>query len=235
MNCLIIDDDKLVRVLFEKYLDKIEFVNSHKSFSSAVEAMPYLQQEGGAVDLIFLDIEMPEMTGVEFMKAFGDQMPQVIMVSSKERYAVNAFEFSVTDYLLKPVSFARFYKAIEKARGAAQVEIASDFQEFFIKRNSGLVRVKFDDIIWIEALENYIVINTYDKKFTAHHTLKAIVEKLPKGRFFRIHRSYVVNGGKIEMISANRIEVQTEKERVELPLGKSYRDDLLNGINVLSK
>ncbi|TKG96382.1 response regulator transcription factor [Puteibacter caeruleilacunae] len=238
MNCLIIDDDKLSRLLLKKFIEKTSFIKKVKSYSSALEAIQEMDDMTEKVDLIFLDIEMPEMTGVEFMRMLKEDHPQIIVVSSKEKYAIDAFEFDVTDYLLKPVTFARFYKAVEKAahkKQLAKIETNGNNDEFFIKKNNNLVRVKYDDIIWIEALENYIVINTYSEKFTVHHTLKAIVDKLPVGKFFRIHRSYVANASCINMISTTSVEVEYEDGKVSLPLGKSFRDKLLDGINVLSK
>ncbi|MCL3778976.1 response regulator transcription factor [Prolixibacteraceae bacterium JC049] len=238
MNCLIIDDDKLSRSLIEKCIKKTSFIRTYKSFSSAVDAINHIQKSDEIIDLIFLDIEMPEMTGVEFLKVLQDQTPQIIFVSGKEDYALEAFELDVTDYLLKPINLTRFYKAVEKAwkkNRSAKIEITDDYDEFFIKKNNNLVRVRYSDIIWVEALENYITINTFNEKYTIHHTLKAIVDKLPPGKFFRIHRSYVVNASKINMISSNSVEVETDEGKMALPLGKSFRDKLLNGINVLSK
>lgn len=238
MNCLIIDDDKLSRSIIEKCIEKTSFIKKHQSFPSAVQAINYLQETDETVDLIFLDIEMPEMSGLDFLHILQGQTPQIIFVSGREDYALEAFELNVTDYLLKPISFPRFYKAVEKAwkkNRAAKIEETDNYEEFYIKNNNNLVKVRYSDIIWVEALENYITINTFDEKYTIHHTLKAIVDKLPAGKFFRIHRSYVINASKINLISSNSVEVETSEGKTTLPLGKSFREKLLNGINVLSK
>lgn len=237
MNCLIIDDDKMSRLLIERFIEKTTFISNFKSFSSAVDAIKYIENSNNKIDLIFLDVEMPEMTGVEFLQVLKGELPPIIIISSKEKYALEAFNLDVTDYLLKPVVFKRFYQAVEKVWNMTnRDELSHNFQEFFIKKNTNLVRVKYSDILWIEALENYIVVNTATEKFTVHHTLKAIVDKMPPGQFYRIHRSYVVNINAISLISATDVKIPTaDKQIVSLPLGKSFREKLIKGINVLSK
>ena len=235
MNCVIIDDDKLSRKLIESFIEKTEFLKHVASFSNAVEAINS-DKIKESIDLIFLDVEMPEMTGVEFLQSLQSK-PQIIFISSQEKYALQAFEYDVTDYLLKPITYSRFYKAVNKAN--SRVRRKEDFieerNEIFIKNNSSLIRLKYDDIIWIEALENYVVVNTYHDKYTIHFTMKAISEKMPSTKFVRVHRSYIVNLNKIEMLEDNSVVVDTETGQKNIPIGKSYKDNLMRDINLMTK
>jgi DNA-binding LytR/AlgR family response regulator len=238
MNCVIIDDDTLSRKLLEKFVEKTDFLENYTSFPGAIEAINYLRNDENEVDLVFLDIEMPEMNGVEFMQALGKHPVQIIVVSSKEKYALDAIEYDVTDYLLKPVTYVRFLKAAEKAYARMKQEmmpVSNSKEDFFIRSNASLIRLKYDDVIWIESLENYILVNTFDEKYTIHFTMKAISDQFRPPQFFRIHRSVIVNREKIEAIKTNSIEVRTNEGVISLPVGKSYRDMLLSEINILSR
>ena len=177
------------------------------------------------------------MTGIEFLESLQER-PQVIIISSKEKYAVEAFNYEVTDYLVKPITYARFYKAIERVRKRAQVKDGLDKMgkdEIFIKKNSTLVRLKYDDILWIEALENYVIFNTFDDKYTIHFTMKAIEQKLPTRKFTRVHRSFIVNTSRIEVIEDNSVILRTEDSSKTIPIGKSYKDKLMKDINLIIK
>jgi len=238
MNCIIIDDDKLSRTLLEKFVERTDYIDQYYSFPGAIEAINFIKKEEHDIDLIFLDIEMPDMNGVEFMQSLGDHPVQIIVVSSKEKYALDAIEYNVTDYLLKPVTYFRFLKATEKALSKLREEMlpaSNSKNDFFIRNNANLIRLCYDDVVWIEALENYIIVHTYDEKFTIHFTMKSVMDQLPVSKFFRIHRSYIVNRSRIEVITANTIEVKTKEGRESLPIGKSYRELLLQDINLLSK
>lgn len=235
MNCIIIDDDKLSRRVIEEYINKTGNISLNGSFSAAVDAINYLKQH--EVDLIFLDIEMPEMTGIDFLNTLKTT-PQIIIISSKGKYAINAFEYDVIDYLLKPVSYARFYKAVDKAIGRNQRDgnlgsVGKD--EIFIKKNSSLVRLKYNDILWIEALENYVIFNTFNDKYTIHYTMKAAEQKLPSNKFTRVHRSYIVNTNSIRQIEDNAIIIKTIDGNKSIPIGKSYRNRLMNDLNLIIK
>lgn len=238
MNCLIIDDDKLSRKLLEKFVEKTELLDQYYSFPGAIEAINFIRKDEEKIDVIFLDIEMPDMNGVEFMQSLGDHPIQIIVVSSKEKYALDAIEYDVTDYLLKPVSYVRFLKATEKALNKLRDEMlpaSNSKDDFFIRNNATLKRLRYDEVIWIEALENYIVVYTFYDKYTIHFTMKAVMDQLPSDKFFRVHRSFIVNRSKIELIKTNNIEVMTKDGKQELPIGKSYREMLLKDINLLSK
>lgn len=235
MNCIIIDDDKLSRRIIEEFIHKTEFLNLVNAYSNAVEAINFLKS-GEDIDLIFLDIEMPEMTGIDFLNTLNNP-PQVIIASSKGEYALDAFEYDVTDYLLKPISYSRFFKAVDKAYNRGnKVKIDSlGKDEIFIKRNSTLVRLNFDNILWVEALENYVIFNTYDDKFTIHFTMKAIEQKLPTSKFVRVHRSYIVNITSINVIEDNAIIIEVEEGKKAIPIGKSYKEKLMKDLNLIFK
>jgi DNA-binding LytR/AlgR family response regulator len=212
MNCIIVDDDKLSIKIIEEFVIRTEGLTLLGTFSSAVDAVNMLNQSNvNPVHLIFLDIEMPEMSGIEFLKALN-VIPQVIIYSSEEKYALECYEYDVTDYLLKPVQYGRFIKALTRARERfdKKENPVKQSTEIFIKNNSSLVRVKFEDILWIEALENYVVVNTFKEKYTIHFTMKSIADKMPSDRFMRIHRSFIVNFSKINVIEDNSVVVKTE-------------------------
>ena len=201
--------------------------NGYETYRKAMEVRP---------DLILLDWEMPEMSGIEFLESL-DIIPQVIIYSSQEKYALESYEYDVTDYLLKPVHFGRFIKAVNRARERYEKKESpvKESTEIFIKNNGSLVRIKYDDILWIEALENYVVLNTFSEKYTIHFTMKAISDKMPTDKFMRIHRSFIVNFSKIKVIEDNSVVIMTENGSKVIPIGKSYRDKLMNDINLISK
>ncbi len=232
MNCIIIDDDKLSRRIIEEFIKKTESINLAGSFNNASEAINFMRN-GELVDLIFLDIEMPEMTGIEFLGSLST-IPQVVIISSKEKYALNAFDYDVTDYILKPVSYPRFVKALDKCIDRYNKENTPNGRDcIFVKRNFSLIKLKFDDILWIEALENYVSFYTYNDKFTVHFTLKAIEKKLSPKVFLRVHRSYIVNINAIDIIEDNSIAVKNSEGVRIIPIGKSYKEKLLIDINSL--
>ena len=236
MNCIIIDDDKLSRRIVEEFVTKTESLDLVASFETAVEAIAMLKSADIEIQLIFLDIEMPEMSGIDFLDTLKN-LPQIIIISSKEKYALNAFEYDVTDYLLKPISYSRFYKAVDKAiaRSSKNRIDSVGKDEIFIKKNSSLVRLKYDDILWVEALENYVIFNTYTDKYTIHFTMKAIEQKLPTAKFTRVHRSFIVNTSSINIIEDNAIIIKTEGGNRTIPIGKSYKDKLMGDINLMIK
>ncbi len=236
MKCIVIEDDRVVRLLIKKYAEKIDNLEFVGEYSSAVEALNE-QKVIDDIDLIFLDVEMPHMTGVEFLDTLK-KPPLIIIISSQGKYAVDAIEYDVTDYVLKPISFPRFHKAVEKAyrrfKQNQQQNVKSD--GIFIKSStSSLVKVKYDDILWIEALENYVTINTMTNKHTIHFTMKAIIEELPTKIFARVHRSYIVNLSKINIIEDNAIIMKTKLETKVIPITQTYKEHLMNSINIISR
>jgi len=188
------------------------------------------------IDLVLLDIQMPEMDGFDFIVSL-DYPPNIIIVSSAEEYALQAFDFNVVDYILKPVSYGRFCKAIDKTIRYYLHKEAGNIgdEEIFIKKSSSLVKLKLKDIIYIEALENYVTLTTSDDRFTIHFTMKAIENQLPSGIFIRVHRSYIINKSMIQAIKENSLDLMIGDTMKSIPVGKSFRDTLLNDINVMAR
>ncbi len=235
MNCIIVDDDKLTCKVLEGFVNKFTSLNLAGCFSDSVEARNILTSRND-IDLIILDIEMPEMDGFDFITSL-DFPPNIIIVSSAEEYALKAFDFNVVDYLLKPVTYGRFCKAIDKTIKYfdRKEAVNTGDEEIFIKKGSSLVKLKLRDIIYIEALENYVTLNTNDDKFTIHFTMKAIESQLPSGVFIRVHRSYIINKSMIQTIKENSLDLNIGGKLKSIPVGKSFRDSLLNDINVMAR
>jgi DNA-binding LytR/AlgR family response regulator len=232
---MIIDDDTLSRRIIEEFIQKTDGLELVYSSGDPVKGINLLQKHDD-INLIFLDIEMPEMTGIELLNTLKNP-PQIIIVSSKGKYAVDSYDYDVTDYLLKPVDYGRFYRAVAKAfkryDQMKSEQLGKD--EIFIKKNATLVKLKYDDILWVEALENYVIFNTFKEKFTIHFTMKAIEQKLPVNKFTRVHRSFIVNTSCINVIEDNAVIIKVEDGAKSIPIGKSYKDKLMRDINLIIK
>ncbi|NOZ34879.1 MAG: response regulator transcription factor [Chlorobi bacterium] len=235
MQCIIIDDDKVSRLVIEKYINKTDFLELTETFDNAVDAANFFNNKN-ITDLIFLDIEMPGMSGVEFLEIL-DNLPQIIVVSAKEKYAMQAIEYDVTDYLLKPVSYSRFLKAVTKSKTKYEEENETVSSEgIFIKSSSSsFVRLFYDDVLYIEAMENYVLIQTEKKKYTIHFTMKALFDKLPADKFIRVHRSFIINKDRIERIENNMIFIQSLDKNKSIPLSKSYKENFMKKLNIVNK
>lgn len=235
MNCIIVDDDQISCKILEGYVAKSSALNLVGTFNDSVEARNVITKRQD-IDLIILDIKMPEMDGFDFIMSL-DNPPNIILVTSAEEYALKAFDFNVIDFLLKPVSYGRFCKAIDKTiRYYSRKEsTGTGDEEIFIKKSSSLVKLKLKDIVFIEALENYVTLNTSDDRFTIHFTMKAIENQLPSGVFIRVHRSYIINKSMIQSIKENTLDLLVGDTVKSIPVGKSFRDTLLNDINVMAR
>jgi DNA-binding LytR/AlgR family response regulator len=235
MNCIIVDDDVLSCKIIEGYVSKFTTLSLIGTFSDSVTARNILTKRND-IELVFLDILMPEMNGFDFIGSL-DYPPNIIVISSAEEFAMKAFDFNVVDYLLKPVTYGRFCKAIDKTiRYFARKEVTnSGDEEIFIKKGSSLVKLKLREIIYIEALENYVTLNTNDDRFTIHFTMKAIENQLPSGVFIRVHRSFIINKSMIQTIKENSLDLHVGGSLKSIPVGKSFRDSLLNDINVMAR
>lgn len=235
MNCIIVDDDKLSCKMLEGYVNKYTSLNLVGVFNDPVSARNEMIRRKD-IDLVLLDIMMPEMDGFDFIGSL-DHPPHIIIVSGAEDFALKAFDFNVVDYLLKPITYARFCKAIDKAmKYFAPKELAhSADQEIFIKKGPSLVKLKIKDIVYVEALENYVTLNTNTDKFTIHFTMKAIENQLPSSVFIRVHRSFIINKSMIQAIKENSLDIIVGHTVRNIPVGKSFRDTLLNDINVMAR
>lgn len=228
MNCIIIDDDDASRNVLIQLIKQLDYLHLQTICKSPLEALPVLKT--GNIDLVFLDIEMPEMTGMELLKSV--EMPTTIITSTHKEYALDAFEYNIIDYLVKPVGLPRFIKAIEKVKqniASKQTNGEVDKEYFFIKKGSVLSKVPLKDILWIEALGDYITVNTHEKKYTIHLTLKAIENKLPAHKFIRVHRSFIVNMDNVGMVEDTTIYINNNP----IPLGALYKEAFTKELNTL--
>ena len=226
LNVSVIDDDNLSRRIFKKYIDQTNFLNFNKEYDSAVAALD--DDSINAVDLLILDVEMPNLNGLEFLER-AELKPQVIISSVNSNYAVQAFDFDVTDFLAKPVPYGRFLQSIYRAQRRYEVntENGLNSDHIYIKCNNGYTRIEFDDIIYIEAYSDYMNIHTVRERLTSLSTFKAIEERLPKNKFIRVHRSYIVHLDKINRFEDNMIRLG---EKV-IPVSRSCKENLLKHLN----
>ena len=232
MRCLVVDDDPLSRGAIEHYCDLSEHLQIVGVCESAVVALNLLNNT--KVDIIFLDVEMPEMSGLEMLDAMRSDTnhPYVVLVTAKKEYALDAFEYNVIDYLLKPVDYVRFLKAINKLLSQkAKDEISPDSidNEIFVKSDLKFVKIKFDKILYVEAMADYVIIHLEGSKHIIHSTMKGIDKKLYQENFVRVHRSYIVNMKKIESVENNAI-IMGEKH---VPIGASYKNEFMNQLRIL--
>lgn len=221
MKCIIVDDDAMARKAMEQMVNATDFLELKESFSSPVQAFQYLQ--ANPVDLLFLDIEMPEMTGLEMLENMRTQ-PSVIFTTGKKDYALDVFSHKAIDYLVKPIEYSKFLRAAIKARDLHKEinERQTVNWDFVLIRSEGVFyKIFYKNIIFIEALGDYIHIHTLDKKLILHTTMKTFEHKLPP-EFMRVHRSFIINTGYLQSIEDNTIAMQGHL----IPVGVSYREDL---------
>jgi DNA-binding LytR/AlgR family response regulator len=226
LNCVIIDDEPLARKGLREYIDDIEFLQLVGEFDHPLKAMDVLSTE--EVHLIFLDIHMPKLTGIEFLKSLAHP-PLIVFTTAYPQYAVDGFELNVLDYLVKPISFDRFLKAAMKAKEAASkgntISTAASRKEdyFFIKADNKLIKLFYQDIQFVEALQNYVTIHTTNKKYITYLTFKSIEESLPNEEFIKVHKSYLVAANKIESIEGNIIRIGQH----EIPISRNSKEEVL--------
>jgi DNA-binding LytR/AlgR family response regulator len=234
MKCIICANKSSCKIL-EEFVARSSSLNLVGTFNDSVSMQGEISKRQD-IDLIFLDAETPDVDTFNFINSF-DYRANIIIVSSDDKDAIKAFEFNIVDYLLKPLTYSRFCKAVDKAiRYYTNKEVSnSDANEIFIKKGSSLVKLKIKDIIYIEALENYIILNTANEKFTIHFTMKAIENQLPSEIFIRVHRSFIVNIGLIKTIKEDSLDLINGKEYRNIPIGHSFRDALLNRINIMAR
>lgn len=231
MKCLIVDDNTMARMAMKQLVKQVKDLELVQECADAMEAYNTINEK--QVDLLFLDIEMPGMSGLDLIRNLGNKKPLIIFTTAKKDYAVEAFELNVVDYLVKPVSHARFLQAIEKANEAYasnKQEVKVEDQAFvFVKDNGVLKRVNVDDILFLEAMGDYVKVHTSQKFHVLHSTLKAIEEKLPPSKFIRVHRSYITSINKIDSIQDGVIAIG----KSTIPVADTYRSALNKRINLL--
>lgn len=231
MNVLIVDDNKIARTTMKQLASQVKDMVVLDECDNAMEAYNLLQEL--PVNLVFLDIEMDGMTGLELTKNLGNKKPVIIFISSKKEYAVEAFELNVADYIVKPVTLSRFLQAVDRARELIQSitqEVKFDKEEFIFIRDSNIIRrLKLEDILFIEAMGDYVKVHTLQKFFAIHTTLKAVEDRLPASKFIRVHRSYIVALNKIDSMQDGALILNSKP----VPVADAYRAALNKKMNVL--
>lgn len=237
MNCLIIDDEAMARAIIAQRVSRHPEIEVLEEFSNAIQAIKYLNQN--QVDVIFLDIHMPDFTGFDFIQTIKNP-PKIILVTSDENFAITAFEYDcIIDYLIKPITEERFEKAIQKLKttkisNQASVSkndemLPSTKNEFYVNIDRRLIKIEFDAVNVIEAKGDYILIKTENKNYTVHSTLKKIEEKLPPDLFLKVHRSFIINTKKIIDIEDNSILIAKDV----IPVSRANRPELMKRLNLL--
>ncbi|MEN4760727.1 MULTISPECIES: LytTR family DNA-binding domain-containing protein [unclassified Chryseobacterium] len=230
MKALIVDDNDIARTTLAHLAKQIPNLTIVNQYTNAIDAYHHLLKE--QIDLVFLDIEMPEMTGIELTKTLSGKDTIIIFTSSKKEYALEAFELNIADYLLKPVMPARFLQAMSKAQAIIEsrkenIQISKD--EFLFVRDSNITRkLKLDDIFYAEAMGDYVKFYTKEKTFVIHGTMKAAEERLPKEDFIRVHRSYIISMNKIDTLQDGGIMINGKF----IPVADAYRKILNTRMNV---
>ncbi len=230
IKAIIVDDEPLALDVLETYIEKIPEIELVAKCENALEANEVLKSM--EVDLMFLDIQMPQLTGTEFLKTLTKQ-PKVIFTTAYPEFALEGFELNAVDYLLKPISFERFMTATNKVTSQIDSSSSNDTKAsfFFVKSNKKLMKILYEDILYIEGLKDYVIIRTNTGRIITLQTMKSLEAKLPSKLFKRIHRSYIVGIKKINAVMGNMVEIIEKGEAKHLPIGKIYRDELLDIVN----
>lgn len=236
-KCLIIDDEPLARDLMRSHIEKLENFEIVAECGDAMKALKELRNN--SIDLMFMDIQMPQITGIEFLKTLKNS-PKVIITTAYRQYAVDGFELDVVDYLLKPITFERFLKAVNKYyelstdesmnNGSAVIHHHSNGEEAFIyvKENKKVLKVHLNDILYLEGLSEYVQIYTENKKIVTKNSMTNMASKLPDTEFMRIHKSYIVSMSKIQAFTTSSVEIPGK----QLPIGRSYKNSVIEALQV---
>ena len=234
MNCIVVDDNKMARTALKKLIDQVDILVFKAECASPVEAFNYLQKE--TIDLVFLDVEMPGMSGIELVKNLNiEKRPVIILITAKTEYAVEAFELNVADYIVKPVTLPRLMTAVAKAKELVdskeqKIETNQKDKDYiFVRSNSVLAKIKINDIIYIQALGDYVNIFTANTRHTVHITLRGIEENLSAGKFYRLHRSYLIALDHIDKVEEGTAFIGKHP----VPIGEQFKKELLKKLNLI--
>ncbi len=227
IHCLIVDDDPIAINLVADFVEKTDSLELIYTGSDTKEATSIIAEHPNCI--LFLDVEMPDISGLELVKTLS-QKPEIIIISGKRDYALDAFDLSVTDFLLKPLEdYNRFLQAVQRAQKNLRENIEKEIDNIFVKIDSLLVNFNLNEILWIEAFGDYAKIHTEEKTYTFHSTLKNVEDKLPKKEFMRVHRSYIVRMDKIKSINVANLQISNKI----IPISHTYKGDLMKKINTL--
>ena len=229
INCLIIDDEPLAINVIKNHIKEIDNINVIDTFNSAIDALNFMKSN--TVDLLFLDINMPLLDGLDFIKSL-DKKPMIVITTAYSEYAIKTYELEVLDYLMKPISFPRFLKAVNRAfkelnsNLTSNIEIAKRAHIFIKVDKKKMQKIYLDEILIIESLRDYLKITTISNKYIIHSTLSSFTEKLPSNNFIRIHRSFTIAIDKIEAVQGNSVEI----DGIKYVIGRSYIEHVKNRI-----
>lgn len=235
IKCIAVDDEPLALRVIESHIEKLSDVELVAKCSNAIQAFEVLKNK--PVDLVFLDIQMPELTGIEFMKSLQNP-PMVVFTTAYRNYALEAFDLDVLDYLLKPISFNRFLKAVNKyydrregktveAPKNLNVDKREDKDHIFVKKNKTMVKVYFRDMMYIESMKDYVKIHTPVEVHFVKHQIGALEQELPESDFIRVHKSYIIPIAKVSTISPKSVGIGEQK----IPIGRNYKEYVLKKLN----
>ncbi|MBL7873348.1 MAG: response regulator transcription factor [Cyclobacteriaceae bacterium] len=227
LRCLIVDDEPIARKGLEEYVSEISFLELTHSCESARKAADFLKTN--SIDLILLDIQMPKVSGIEFLRAL-ENPPLVIFTTAYSEYALEGYSLDVIDFLLKPISFDRFLKAAQKAneyyqlKEQAKENQGSDY--FFIKVNHQFEKVNYDEVLYLEAMQNYCIVHTSNRKLITYHTLGGLERQLPTAQFLKVHKSFIVALDKISALDSNELKI----ESATIPISRSLKDEVMKKV-----
>ncbi len=231
IKCLVVDDEPVARKGIAGYVNQVPFLSLEGACKSAVEANEVLHQE--KIDLLFLDIQMPDLTGIEFMRSL-ENPPAVIFTTAYRDYAIEGFELNALDYLVKPISFQRFLKAANKAQSFFEMQRQTQAKPaemptagpdyFFIKSDGQFIKIKLADVLYFESEKDYVFIHTEQKRYLTLLSLKQLEKELPPERFLRVHRSYLVSLEKVELVDGSNLVIRGK----QIPVSRSLHDTIFN-------
>lgn len=228
LNCLIVDDEPVARKGLEEYVGEVDFLQLAGKCENAVKAATFLNE--GNIDLIFLDIHMPKLSGIEFLKALTNP-PMVIFTTAYSEYALEGYTLDIIDYLVKPIPFERFLKAVQKAHDFHRLKHIASSQPasqeyFFIKCDYKYERVNYNDVLYIEAMQNYCIVHTRDRKMITYITFSGLESQLPAERFLKVHKSFLVAVEKIKSLDGNEIVIGNAR----IPISRNLKDEVMKKI-----
>lgn len=228
LNCLIVDDEPVARKGLEEYVGEVDFLQLAGKCENAVKAATFLNE--GNIDLIFLDIHMPKLSGIEFLKALTNP-PMVIFTTAYSEYALEGYTLDIIDYLVKPIPFERFLKAVQKAHDFHRLKHIASSQPasqeyFFIKCDHKYERVNYNDVLYIEAMQNYCIVHTRDRKMITYITFSGLESQLPAERFLKVHKSFLVAVEKIKSLDGNEIVIGNAR----IPISRNLKDEVMKKI-----
>jgi DNA-binding LytR/AlgR family response regulator len=227
LKCMIIDDEPLARKGLQEYVQDIDFLELVAVCDNAMQANAYLNTN--TIDLVLLDIQMPKLSGLDFLKSLKEP-PVVIITTAYQEYALEGYELNVTDYLVKPIAFSRFLKAVNKAKDFILLKQKETAPEpatyFFLKVDNRFEKINYDEILFAEALQNYVAIHTTEKKMLSYITFTQVEKQLPADRFIKVHKSYIVAVDKIKTVEGNIINIAQH----QVPVSRGMKDEVMQKI-----